>query len=912
MNKPGDFVSSSVSRRWNGRSARALVAAAVLFASAGWAVDANAFAPPKERQIVAPGDEQADESKRPELDPAAKALIDAEYLTPAERTALRIKHGVFEAADLTLPADRARAALVVGAWDDPSLSDPAADAEDRGEALVLRGELPEALKILDGLTTARARSLRLESLVMLGRPDAARAEAEAILELLRKGEVKDAPGLVWAARGLSLATGLYPPADAESRSADFKSLMSVLFSAREERDKLDPGVPLAEARLLWDKDNPAQAAEAMQSALTLNPKSAAAYALLGEMAVAQFDFDRGEILAKELRELRSSLGDSAGAVSPLAELVVARMRLRQRDPEGAMKAADRVLSIFPKQSEALALRASALGAMYDATGCDAQLAAFDVLFPGSALGLTRVGQALSEARQYELAEKYLTAATVREPGISQSWSELGLMLLQSGKDIPARDALRKANTLDPFNIRVDNSLKLISELLSYKTFESDHFIVRCRPGVDEVLAGEMLGTLEKIYARVTGNAPGGMDHEPPVKTLIELLPDHHWFSVRITGMPQLHTIAASTGPVIAMEAPRAGPGHKAGAYDWARVIQHEFTHTVSLSRAKNRMPHWFTEAAAVYLEDSPRDYNACQILARAMATDTLFDFDKINISFVRPEKPTDRSQAYAQGAWMYEYMIEAFGPRKPLELLDLYAKGQTEAQAFPTVLGVSREEFLTRFKAWGEEQLIAWGMRPKAGQPTIDELMSASGAAGGDEPQEPTKEMVSGWLEQYPDHPQALSLMVAIQLRDHQGSPTPEMVPLLQRAAAARPVDPLPRKLLADLSLSGKNGKAGDASAASIEYLGWLDAREQYTAVYAAELARAYAASGDWDKAEEKAERATRVAPYEPGPRELAASVAIKRKDYLAAERHIRALIALEPDRAVHQKRLEALLKMKP
>jgi tetratricopeptide (TPR) repeat protein len=138
------------------------------------------------------------------------------------------------------------------------------------------------------------------------------------------------------------------------------------------------------------------------------------------------------------------------------------------------------------------------------------------------------------------------------------------------------------------------------------------------------------------------------------------------------------------------------------------------------------------------------------------------------------------------------------------------------------------------------------------------------------------------------------------------------MVPLLQRAAAARPVDPLPRKLLADLSLSGKNGKAGDASAASIEYLGWLDAREQYTAVYAAELARAYAASGDWDKAEEKAERATRVAPYEPGPRELAASVAIKRKDYLAAERHIRALIALEPDRAVHQKRLEALLKMKP
>jgi predicted Zn-dependent protease len=59
-----------------------------------------------------------------------------------------------------------------------------------------------------------------------------------------------------------------------------------------------------------------------------------------------------------------------------------------------------------------------------------------------------------------------------------------------------------------------------------------------------------------------------------------------------------------------------------------------------------------------------------------------------------------------------------------------------------------------------------------------------------------------------------------------------------------------------------------------------------------------------------KAARATQSAPYNASYRELAAAPAIKAKDYKVAERHIRALIALEPDRPLHQQRLEALLKM--
>lgn len=879
-------------------------------------------APPAESKLDLDGKTTPERSVRPALDEGARALIDAEYLTPEERRSLRIRHGVYESADIAAAPDRARAALRAGAWDDASLDDPATLPEDRAEARILRGELADALTILDTLNTPRALALRIHALVMLGRVEEAKKQVEALGVLLGTG-VKDSPGLVWAARGLADATSLFPASDAEARSADFKSIMSLLFSAREQADKLDPAPHLAEARLLWEKDNFAQAGEAVQAAIALNPRWADVYALLGEIAVAQFDFARTELLAGELRKLRGefdvAVGKTTGGVAPLAELVTARMRLRQRDPEAALAACQKILDVLPNQPDALAYRAAAQGAMYREQELTADLARFDSLFPGSAVALVRVGQTLSEMRQYDLAEKYLVFATQREPGNSAAWSELGLMRLQNGKDFPARDALRTANALDPFNIRVENSLKLISELLSYTTFESEHFIVRCKPGVDEVLAKEMLGPLEKIYARVTGDGPGGMRHKPDGKTMIELLPDHHWFSVRITGMPQLHTIAAATGPVIAMEAPRAGPGHKAGPYDWARVIQHEFTHTVSLSRAKNRMPHWFTEAAAVYLEDSPRDFSAAQILARAVETGTLFDFEPLNIAFVRPERPTDRGQAYAQGAWMYEYMIEAFGPKSPLDLLDRYAMGQTEAEAFPEVLGISREEFMARFREYAKAQLSEWGMRPKPGQPTLTELLSQHAAEHPDQADaEPTREMVAGWLEAYPDHPQLLTLMLALELQARNGTPAPEMVPLLKRTAAARPVDPQPRKLLADLALRARQASSGQpalpeglSTAEYIENLEWLDAREQNSPAYAAELAQLYVETGDLERAERKAERATQLAPYDSRQRELAARVALTRRDFVAAERHIRALIALEPDRPIHTQRLESLLKLK-
>ena len=837
----------------------------------------------------------------PEVAPAVARLIGQVYLTEAERRALRVEHGVWETGDFAEPRLAGRAALLRGAYGDEALDHDGADAADRAEARWLRGEPAEAIALLEGAATLRAARLRAEALLDLGRADEAAAELERVAARLGAERIEDASELVEGVRALMVRARL--KGAAAGGAAEYQGMLDMLGRARDGLNRLSWAAPLAEALLLVEKDNYAEAGAALTAALTLNPRSAEAWALMGRLAVDGFDVDRVEAVAKRLDEL------AAPGPSMAAAEVRAAIRLRQSEGEAAEGVLSAALAEFPTSRTLRAAHAAAAAGRFDFEEAGRRLEAYDLLAPGSPMAYLAAGRAAASARQYAEAAGYLRVASERWPEWAEPVIELGLSEMQSGRQQAAFDALTVAATLDTLNVRAANSLTLLRELRGYATFESEHFVVRCKPGQDEVLAAEMLAPLERIHARVTGAGPGGIDHAPAAKTTVELYPDHRSFGVRITGMPALHTIAAATGPVIAMEAPRSGAGHLAGPYDWARVVQHEYTHTVTLSRTRNRLPHWFTEASAVYLEDRPRDYSTVQLLARAFDTGTLFDLDEINVMFVRPEKPSDRGQAYAQGHWMYEFMIERFGAGKPLELMDVYASGTREGAAFATVLGVTREEFLDGFKAWAGERLVEWGVRGTAARPTVKDLIAREredGDAGAESAAGPPDETIDRWLEEHADNPFVLEVAAKRAEARGKGSVTAADVPLLERYAAARPVDPLPHRLLAAMYLAGGGAPIGRDASAAVPHLEYLDVREQNSAGYATELARRYAAMGRFDEALTKAERATQVSPYDARGREFAAGIALRAGARAIAERHLVALTILEPDRPVHRERLEA------
>lgn len=862
----------------------------------------------------------------PPLAEGVQRAIDAPYFDADEKQERRVFHGVWAPRDLSSPALRAKAALDAGVWDDRAFAHDEVPVEDRADAMLQRGELEEAIELLAGASSIRAQRIRAAALEQLGRFEEADAAIDPIANALLRNQTTEAEDLVEGVRAFMIRARLRG-----EPASNYQEMMSLLARARDELDRLYWPAYLVEAELLYDKDNSREARAAVMQALSMNPRSAAAWELLGQIAVDGFNMDGASQIAAKLDELASDFPNAPELGSPLGAIVTARARLRQNDPDGAAEALDDTLGRFPTYRAGLAMRAAAQAVRYDFAGADERLAQFAALSPGSPLALYEVGRALSEARQYEQSARYLEEASALQPNWPPPLVERGLLELQAGRDQEALEALTRVAELDPFQVRARNSLALIQELLTYETVESDHFIVRFRPGVDRVMAEEMLAPLEEIHSIVAG----ALDHEPSRKTTIELMPDHRWFGVRITGMPAIHTIAAATGPVIAMEAPKIGPNHT-GEYDWVRVIRHEYVHTVTLSRTKNRIPHWFTEAAAVYLEGAPRDYSTCQLLVSALTTDQLFDMDEINIAFVRPKKPTDRAQAYAQGHWMYEYIVERFGEEAPLKLMDLYADGVREREAMPSVLGIERDEFIRDFTAWAWEDAATWGM---ATRPSLDALLleetlrddamrtalreslegfsvEASMLAGGAGLERrtysppliaPTEPLVDEWLMRHGEHPDLLELSVGFALRETDGEPTLAMTDLLERYANARPVDPAPHRLLAKVYLGAEDPDLRDRAAPHLEY---LDVREQTSPTFASALARLYLEERAIELASTKAERATQIAPFDASLRELAARAALLDRDLLRAQRHLAALVELEPDRSIHADRLERVNAM--
>ncbi|MGP1347948.1 MAG: peptidase MA family metallohydrolase [Phycisphaerales bacterium] len=904
-----------------------LLALASTAAALQTAPDAMARQPVRERS---PAEIAAPAEVRPPIDrlsPLVRQAIEAPFLSDDEAADLRVFHGVWWLTDLNDPARCARAALIAGVIDDPSLSNDDAAPLDRAEGALLRGELDAALDILEAneneAVSFRGRRIIAEALELMGRF----GDADAVLDPVvaaataRQLTATDAVEVVRAMRIRARIRG-------EGAGA-YQAMAELLARASQDLDRFHWPALIEEADLFHSHENFSDASQAASQALALCPQSAAALHRLGLMGVETFDFDRALAIADELDRIAREFSGDPEAQSVFAAMLRARTMLRESEPDEAVALLSPWEQRFPDMPALLALRCAAEALRYDTEALEELLAVYDRVTGGSPLALFEVGKALSDARQYELAAEYLTRAHRIQPKWAKPLSALGLLEIQAGRDIVARDTLRQAQSLDPFNVRVRNSLALVEGVLEFETIDIDHFRIRYRQGPDAVLARELVDGLRRMHAIVTD----AMDFVPERRTLVELMPNHEWFSVRITGVRQVFTIAAATGPVIAMETPRIGAGNTVGPYDWERVLRHEYTHTVTLARTRNRIPHWFTEAAAVAMELAPRDYDRCMLLYNALTNETLFPLDEINVKFIRPREPTDRAQAYAQGHWMWEFIVDTWGPQAPLDMMDLYAEGTRERQAIRKLFDLSTDEFMERFRDWARADVRSWGLMAEpsleslrvdtalgdeATRIAIDASLSdfamATGRAIvgiGPPPSQPielppvSRSLVQRWLEEYPEHPDVLELMIDYAVPSAGGPIDEEGVALLERYAAARPIDPMPHQRLARHYLDSPEPWR------AIPHLEWLDAREQYSPQYALERARLHAARQEWDSAARAIERAIGIAPFDATHRELAATIHIQRRDFDAAERQLRALSELEPQREIHQRRLEALQRLR-
>jgi tetratricopeptide (TPR) repeat protein len=451
---------------------------------------------------------------------------------------------------------------------------------------------------------------------------------------------------------------------------------------------------------LLGKHRPEPAKKEFALALKLNPNIPDAYAGLGAIELASWQFEKCIALADKALSIQPNNAD--------ALLLKANCMMQWRKFDQVPPIVEKVLKANPNHLDALSLMSAVnirLGQPGKAQPYIDRAGKVNAGYHGLPLA---VAEWLSAGRQFEQAEKYYRQAISLAPEQAEPMTGLGRMFLQTGDEDKALETLKKAHEIDDFRADVVNFLNLLNKMKDYMVRETDHFIVKVDGTLDAILADQASEYMEKIYKEITSDYA----HEPPVKTIVEFFPNHEDFSVRITGRGWIGTVGASTGRVIALVAPNSERS-QFGTHNWAVVLRHEFTHTVTISATNNRIPHWFTEACAVFQQPDKRNYAFVQMLVQAARTGKLFPMKELDWGFIRPKKAGDRTLAYAQSEWVMEYIIETKGYDKVIEMLKGFRDGLSQAEVFERIVGVPEKDFDQAFDKWAHATVKKWGFNPE-------------------------------------------------------------------------------------------------------------------------------------------------------------------------------------------------------
>ena len=539
-----------------------------------------------------------------------------------------------------------------------------------------------------------ARLLLAELLEALGRHEEATAEYAWFERLVLRQLPIRADELTAAAVGFYRYSVLTRDANLTQRTRHV--LTQMLQPAYERLDNDYWPARIAAADLLREKYNVEDAREDYEAALAINTNSVAAHVGIGRLALANWAFEEID------ERVAAALAVNTNSVAALN--LCAAGRILERKYTLAVAAADQALAINPHDIETLALKASGLIAIGRDDEANALMAHIRSLCPQCPKAYAVLGDTLTGLRRFAEAEQHYRIAIKLDPTASAPRADLGMMYMQFGDEAKARDALERAWKLDPFNDRTKNMLDLLDRLDRFAEIGDDRFAIRYDAAHDEVIATQFAVHLAGIYDVVCADFDATLGR----RTIVEVFPSHTEFGIRIHGKPWIHTIGACTGWVIAMDAPRTG-GDLPGPYNFAQVLTHEFTHTVTLAVTRNRIPHWFTEGLAVLEERTARSYAWKVQLADAVRRSQLYTLDDIDWGFMRPAKPGGRQQAYAQSEWMCEYLSATYGADVINRMLRGYAAGKSQPQVFQEITGGSPHRFDQRFVVWAAAQAKGWG-----------------------------------------------------------------------------------------------------------------------------------------------------------------------------------------------------------
>ncbi|MFT3789269.1 MAG: tetratricopeptide repeat protein [Tepidisphaeraceae bacterium] len=505
--------------------------------------------------------------------------------------------------------------------------------------------------------------------------------------------IEDARELVAAAASIdrwATLTGAY-----RKRPDLHNTLLAMFVAAYDVIDRTYWPAHVEAARFLANHSKLDQAGEELSEALSVNPNDPAALELLADITLENRGYAKMAGIALELRETNPQ--------SLAADRVEASSLLLQRQSDRALEFAKRAADRAPTDIATLARLAAVQAMRGEVKQVEATLATINKLNPNDAFAPYEIGRMCGLFFDAGGAVTNLRTAVDRAPWWVQPKHELGDQLLNEGLEDEAHVVLNDAYEVDPFNLKTVNFLRVLDEISKFKTTESEHFVLRYDDRDDPIVPLYIGPYMDSVYDDLTKHFGYAFDRKP----IVEVFPDAQSFSVRTAGVPGLETYGASQGRVMTVVAPRAG--ETLGPFNWARVMRHEFTHSINILQTQGRVPRWLTEGLAVWQEHVPFRFAWVPAeMYKRTTTGKLMSPTTMAQALLRP-KGNDGEVAYMTGFWLVDFIETTYGHDAILKLLEGYRSGLSEDEVFRNALGVGLIEFQPKFDAWAREKVKGWG-----------------------------------------------------------------------------------------------------------------------------------------------------------------------------------------------------------
>jgi tetratricopeptide (TPR) repeat protein len=439
-----------------------------------------------------------------------------------------------------------------------------------------------------------------------------------------------------------------------------------------------------EAHVLWgdlflEKYNGADAEQSYRDALEINNRYIPALVGLARAAGDQ-------------RSLQRAMALNPKSVEALQTYAAGMMRNNRK--EEARAGLEEALAINPEYLPALSTLAAEAMLMEREDEYQELLSRVESFSPGNPEFLSNVADAFGNSYRFTEAVEFARAAIAVDPTYWQAYTLLGTNLVRLGEEEEGKANLEIGFENDPFNVMTSNMLKVFDTLATYETRESEHFKVHLSENDADILWPYLEPLLEESWDTLTAK----YGYQPEDKVLIEVFENSEDFAVRSVGLPDIGPLVGICfGKVITLISPDTLSAN------WQEIVWHEFMHVITLQMTNNRMPRWLSEGISVWEESEGRPYWGRRQgldLVRAVEDNKLLPVANLNAGFTGAQSSADLGFAYFQSYLVVDYITDAFGFPKLVDLVKQYGEIKEENAMFEEVFGQDLDTFNNGFIDW--------------------------------------------------------------------------------------------------------------------------------------------------------------------------------------------------------------------